>query len=108
MRVDHEGGTTAWLTGTLAAQSVQGQGLSLTGVMALSEYFYEPLVTGDQKPSLISLSLQLCQFRHLEGSLAFSVVPPIKHSEGPLWLGSYSIDQYVKHLKRHPGWGPTL
>ena len=57
VRVDHEGGTTAWLTGTLAAQSVQGQGLSLTGVMALSEYFYEPLVTGDQKPSLISLSL---------------------------------------------------
>ena len=32
----------------------------------------------------------------------------IRHIEGPSWLGSYSVDQHVRHLKGHPGWGPTL
>ena len=50
MRVEHEGGAAAWLVGTLAAPSVQG-------VMALIESFFEPLVAGDQKASLASLSL---------------------------------------------------
>ena len=43
---------------------------SATGVMALSESFFEPLVAGDQKASLTSLSPELSPFRHLEGSLA--------------------------------------
>ena len=33
--------------------------------------FFEPLVAGDQKASLASLSLYLLPFRHLEGSLAW-------------------------------------
>ena len=57
MRVEREGGAAAWLAGTLAAQSVQGQTASTTGVMALSESFFEPLVAGNQKASLTSLSL---------------------------------------------------
>ena len=44
---------------------------SAAGVMALSESFFEPLVTGDQKTSLACLSPQLCLFRHLKGSLAW-------------------------------------
>ena len=48
-RVEHEGVAAAWLAGTLAAPSVQG-------VMALIESFFEPLVAGDQKASLASLS----------------------------------------------------
>ena len=59
MRVEHESGITAWIEGTLAVPSVQGHGppLTHTGVMAPSESFYEPLVAGDQKTSLASLSL---------------------------------------------------
>ena len=67
MTVEHEGGTAAWLVGTLMVPSVQGQ----TAVMALSESFFEPLVAGNQKASLASLSLWLCPFRHLTGSLAW-------------------------------------
>ena len=39
--------------------------------MALWESFFEPLVTGDQKTSLASLSPQLRLFRRLKGSLAW-------------------------------------
>ena len=41
----------------------------------------------------------------------FSVVPCIRHIEGPPphpRLGSYPIDWHVRHLKGHPGWGPSL
>ena len=50
VRVEQEGGTADLFAGTLAAPSVQG-------VMALIESFFEPLVAGDQKASLASLSL---------------------------------------------------
>ena len=43
---------------------------SATGLMDLSESFFQPLVAGDQKASLVSLSPYLHPFRHLEGSLA--------------------------------------
>ena len=57
MRVEHECGTAAWVAGTLAAPSVQRHELPLPkGIMALSESFFEPLVAGDQKASLASLS----------------------------------------------------
>ena len=57
VRVDCEGDAAAWLAGTLAVPSVQGtQTASTAGVMALSESFFEPLVAGDQKVSLASLS----------------------------------------------------
>ena len=44
---------------------------SAAGVKALSESFFEPLVAGDQKASLGSLSLELCPFRHWGPSLLF-------------------------------------
>ena len=69
-RVESEGGTAAWLVGTLVVPNVQGhRTASAAGVMALSESFFEPLVATDQKASLASLSLELRPFRHLEGFL---------------------------------------
>ena len=57
VRTDCEGGAAAWLAGTLAVPSVQGtQTASTAGVAALSETFFKPLVAGDQKASLASLS----------------------------------------------------
>ena len=35
-----------------------------SGVMDLSESFSEPLVAGNQKTSLASLSLEICPFTH--------------------------------------------
>ena len=102
---------------------------SATGVMALSESFFEPLIAGNQKASLASLSSLLCPFRHLKDSLAWGLSLLFHvhqaHRGVPLagillcrsarqslkrasWLGSYSVDQYIRHLKGHPGWGPTL
>ena len=58
MRVDHEGGTAAWLAGTLASIKCAGtQTASTAGVMVLLESFLEPLVAGDEKASWASLSL---------------------------------------------------
>ena len=57
MRVGHEGGTAAWLAGTLAVPSVGTRTASTTGVMALPESFLKPLAAGTQKASLASLSL---------------------------------------------------
>ena len=46
----------AWLVGTLAVSSVQGHGL-LQELCPYHTLFFEPLVAGDQKASLASLSL---------------------------------------------------
>ena len=57
MRVEHEDGSAPWPAGTLVASSVQGTWTaSVADVRALSESFFEPLVTGNQKASLASLS----------------------------------------------------
>ena len=54
---EREGGAATWLAGTLAVASVQGHWtVSVAGVMALSESFFKPLVAGDEKASLASLS----------------------------------------------------
>ena len=120
MRVEGEGGTAAWLAGTLVAPSVQGHGLTpLQELWPYQESFFEPLVAGDQKASLASLSSYLCQFRHLEGSLAWG--PSLLFGEsgtrkapltgvllcrwahqalkGAPWVGSYSVVWHISHLK---------
>ena len=50
-------------------QVCRDMGWSAVEVMAISVSFFEPLVAGDQKASLASLSVYLCLPRHLEGSL---------------------------------------
>ena len=68
------------LQGPGSAKRTGTQTAPITGVMALSESFFWPLVAVDQKASLAGLSSQICPFRHLEGSLAW----------GPSLLFSFS------------------
>ena len=57
MRFEHEGSTTSWVVGTLVVPSVQGHGLPLLQELwPYQKLFFEPLVAGDQKASLTSLS----------------------------------------------------
>ena len=57
MRGEREGGAAAWLVGTLAVPSVQGHGLPLLQELwPYQSLFFQPLVAGDQKASLASLS----------------------------------------------------
>ena len=77
-RVKHESVTAAWLVGTVVVPSVQEQGLPAPQELwPYQSLFLQPLVAGDQKASLASLSLHLPPFGHLEGSLAW----------GPLLFG---------------------
>ena len=98
--------------------------VSTPGVMAPSEFFFKPLVAGDQKASLASLSPQLCPFWHLQGfltwgpSLLFSGQAhraPLHPLPGVLlcrsghralneapWVGSYSVVQGVRRLMGQP------
>ena len=39
---------------------------------------------------------------------SFSATQPIQAFKGAPWVGSYSVDCLDRHLKGHPGWGPTL
>ena len=57
MRVECEGGAAAWLVRTLVVPSVQGHGRSLPQELWPYQSLFEPLVAGDQKASLASLSL---------------------------------------------------
>ena len=54
--------------------------------------FFKPLVAGDQKASLASLSLPLS----------------VQALAGLPCLGSFSIVRHVGHIEGPPGWGPTL
>ena len=56
VRIEREGGTAAWLAGTLVVPRVQGH--RLPGQQELWPYqsFFKPLVAGDQKASLAILS----------------------------------------------------
>ena len=56
VRVECEGGATAWLAGTLAAPSVQGHKLPPWQELWPYQSLFEPLVAGNQKASLASLS----------------------------------------------------
>ena len=57
---------------------------SAAAVMALSESLLKPLVAGDQKSSLASLSPQLCPFGHSAGSFALGPSPLFRLS-GTYW-----------------------
>ena len=59
VRAEREDGTAAGLAGTLEAPSVQGHGLSPPHELWPCQSIFKPLVAGDQKASLSSLSLWL-------------------------------------------------
>ena len=54
----------------------------------------------------IALTVQALTGLPFLGSI--SVDWHVKHIEGPCCLGSYFVGLPVRHLKEHPGWGPTL
>ena len=56
VRGECECGTAAWLAGALAAPSVQGHGLPPLQELRPYHSLFEPLVAGNQKASLASLS----------------------------------------------------
>ena len=57
VRVELEGGAAAWLEGKLPVPSLQVHGLPpLQELWPHQSLFFEPLVAGDQKASLASLS----------------------------------------------------
>ena len=39
---------------------------------------------------------------------SFFVVQYVRYIEQPPGLGSYLVNWCIRHLKGHPGWGPTL
>ena len=55
MKVEHEGGTDAWLVGTLEAPSVEGHRLPPLQESWPYQSFLKLLVAGNQKASLGSL-----------------------------------------------------
>ena len=93
MRVVREGGTDAWLAGTLAVPSVpRTQTASTAGVKALSVFFQAS-----------------CSWQS-EGLFGrfFSIAPPVRALRGLLCLGSFSVVWHARHMEGPPGWGPTL
>ena len=56
MRAEREGGAAARLVGTLATPSVRGHKLPPWQELWPCQSFFKPLVAGDQKASLASLS----------------------------------------------------
>ena len=75
-------------------------------------FFFEPLLTGNQKTSLASVVfLFVCLFsvalpvqalRGLRCLGFFSVVQHVRHIEGPPGLGSYFVVQHIRHFKGAP------
>ena len=91
MRVEREGGAAAWLARTLVVPILQGPRLPLLQVLWPYQSFFEPLVAGDQKTSLASLS----------GAL------PIQALSGLPCLGSFSVHR-IRQIEGPPGWVLTL
>ena len=56
LRVECVGSRSVWLAGTLVALSVQGHGLPPPQELWSNQSLFKPLVAGDQKASLASLS----------------------------------------------------
>ena len=94
--------------GDLAAPSVQGHGLPpLQELGPCQNLFFEPLVAGDQKASLASLSVAP-PVQALGGSLAWApLCLAHQHIETPPPpAGVLHCRSACRHLKGHPGWGP--
>ena len=110
-RVECEGGAAAWLSGTLAAPSVQGHGLPPPQSYGPIRVFI-PASCSWRSEGLFGQSLSVAPpvqaLRGLPCLGSFSVVWRLRHIEGHPRLGSYSVDWRVSHLKGHPVRGPTL
>ena len=107
VRVEHEGGTAAWLIGTLAVPSVQGHELSPLQELSSYQSLYSSLC-GWRSEGLFGQSFSIAPpvqaLRGFPCLGSFSVVWCVRHIEGPPWLGSCSVLRHIRHLKEHPGW----
>ena len=93
VRVEHEGGTAAWLVGTLVAPSVQGHRVPPPQSYGPIRVFI-PASCSWRSEGLFGQSL--------------SVAPPVQALRGLPCLGSFSVVLGVRHIEGPPGWGPTL
>ena len=112
VRVEREGGTAAWLAGTLAAPSVQGHGLPLPQELWPYQGLFLRASCRWRSEGLFgrsfSVTLPIQALRGLPCLGSFSVSRRLRHIEGPTRLGPYSVVQLISHWKEHPVWGPTL
>ena len=111
VRAEHEGGTDAWLVGTLVAPRVRGhRPPALQELWPYQSLFLSLLQLVFRMPlwPVFLCSSTFSVLRGLPCLGSFSIVQHIRHIDGPPWLGSYSVDWRIRHLKGHPWWGPTL
>ena len=110
MRVEREGGAAAWLAETLEVPSVQGHELPQPQELWPYQNLFLGLLLVIRRPlwPAFSVAPPIQALRGLPFLVFFSVVWCVRHMEGPLWLGSYFMDQHIRHLKGHPRWDPTL
>ena len=101
VRVEHEGGRAAWVVGTMVAPTVQGYGLP----QPLEYWPYQSLFSNlwyltIRRPLrlVFAHSSTVQALRGLPCLGSFSVVPCIRHIEGPPPSAPLPA----------PGWGPTL
>ena len=101
MRVEHEGDRAAWVVGTMVAPTVQGYGLP----QPLEYWPYQSLFS-----SLWYLTIR----RPLR--LVFAHSSTVQALRGLPCLGSFSVVPCIRHIEGPPpsaplpapGWGPTL
>ena len=111
VRVEHEGGTAAWVVRTLVVPSMQGHVLPQSQELWPNQSFFRASGSWQSEGFFgqsFSLVLPVQVLRGLPCLGSFSVVWCIRHIEGPHWLGSDSVDHSVRHLNGHPVWDHTL
>ena len=94
LRVEHVGGTAAWLAGTLVAPSVQGHGLPPPQELWPYHSFFQASCSWQSEglfDQSFSVASPIQALRGLPCLRSFSVVPHIRRKERPHWLGSSSV-----------------
>ena len=107
VRVGHEAGTTAWLVGTAVAPSVQGHGLHLPQELRPSQSLFLSLSQLAIRKPLWPVFLCKPPVQALRGLPCLRSFSAAGTYRSP-WLGSFSADRCLRHLKGQPGWGPRL
>ena len=111
VRVEHEDHTTAWLVGTLVVPIVQGHGLHLPQELWPYQSLFLWASCNWRLEGLFGQSLSIAlPIQALKGLRCWgpSLLFDASGIERLPWLGSYPVDRHMRHLKGHPGWGPTL
>ena len=111
VRAEHEGGVTALVVGTWRLQVCRGMGcLSHRSYGPIRIFFQvsSSLQSEDPFGCSFSVATPIEALRGLPFLGSFSDLWCVSHIEGCFQLGSYSVGLFIKQLKGHPVWGPTL